>query len=99
MGTPVDTPSVRAGFTEDLFLVLDQAPVDDPSGPIRLRVIVRPMISWLWAGGALMGFGTLLAIFPGSRRRGTEAVSARLGERLVPAPVPTADPDAETVPV
>ncbi len=79
MGTPVATPSVRAGFTEDLFLVLDQVPTEN-DGAIRLRVIVRPMISWLWAGGGLMVLGTLLAIFPGRRRRGTEAVSARLAE-------------------
>ncbi len=79
MGTPVATPSVRAGFTQDLFLVLDQVP-SDSSGPIRLRVIVRPMISWLWAGGGLMALGTLLAIFPGRRRRGTDPVSARLAD-------------------
>jgi cytochrome c-type biogenesis protein CcmF len=76
MGTPLATPSVRSGFTEDLFLVLDDVPRDDPTGPVRLRVIIRPLISWLWGGGLLMGFGTLLAIFPGRRRRGTEATSA-----------------------
>ncbi len=80
-GMQVPTPSVRAGFTEDLFLVLDQSP-EQADGPIRLRVIVRPMISWLWAGGALMALGTLLAVFPGNRRRGTEAVSARLGPSI-----------------
>ncbi len=78
-GMVVPTPSVRPGFSEDLFLVLDQTP-DDPQGPVRLRIIVRPMISWLWTGGALMGLGSILAIFPGKRRRGTEAVSAVLGK-------------------
>ncbi len=76
-GMVVPTPSVRPGFTEDLFLVLDTTP-ENPEGPIRLRIIVRPMISWLWTGGALMGIGSILAIFPGKRRRGTEAVSAVL---------------------
>jgi cytochrome c-type biogenesis protein CcmF len=76
-GMVVPTPSVRPGFSEDLFLVLDKTP-DDPLGPVRLRIIVRPMISWLWTGGALMGIGSILAIFPGKRRRGTEAVSAVL---------------------
>ncbi len=81
MGTPVATPSVRAGFSQDLFLVLDQVPTES-DGAIRLRVIVRPMISWWWTGGALMGLGTLLAILPGKGRRGTEAVSARLADSL-----------------
>ncbi len=81
-GMIVPTPSVRPGFSEDLFLVLDDAPRNgDPDAPIRLRVVVRPMITWLWAGGVLMGLGSLLAIFPGRRRRGTEPVSAAVPPR------------------
>lgn len=72
---PVATPSVRSSFTEDLYLVLDQVP-DRSDDAIRLRVIRRPMVSWLWGGGTLMAVGTLFALFPGRRRRGTEAVSA-----------------------
>jgi cytochrome c-type biogenesis protein CcmF len=72
-GMVVGTPSVKPGFREDLYLVLDDVPAV-PDGPIRLRVIVRPMITWIWAGGILMGLGTLLAVFPGGRRRGTEPV-------------------------
>lgn len=79
-GMVVQTPSVRPGFTEDVFLVLDSTP-DSSDGPIRLRVVIRPLISWMWAGGGLMAFGTLLALFPGRRRRGTEAVSAVLPEK------------------
>ena len=30
---------------------------------------VKPMILWLWIGGGIMALGTLLAAFPGSRRR------------------------------
>ncbi len=74
-GMSLATPSVRTGLTEDVYLVLDGVP-DENGGPIRLRVILRPMVSWLWAGGILMGVGTLLAVFPGKRRRGTDAVSA-----------------------
>ncbi|MEL6893405.1 MAG: heme lyase CcmF/NrfE family subunit, partial [Actinomycetota bacterium] len=33
------------------------------------RVFVKPMILWLWIGGGLMAVGTLLAAFPGTRRR------------------------------
>ncbi len=76
-GMVVPTPSVRTGFTEDVFLVLDEVP-ERGSDRIRLRVIVRPMVAWIWGGGFLMAAGTLLALFPGRRRRGTEAVSAAL---------------------
>ncbi len=66
-GMVVGTPSVKPGITEDLYLVLDDIPQDDPQAPIRLRVIVRPLITWIWAGGVLMGIGTLLAVVPGNR--------------------------------
>ncbi|NNF53391.1 MAG: hypothetical protein HKN03_03010 [Acidimicrobiales bacterium] len=73
-GIVVGTPSVKPGITEDLYLVLDDVPTD-PAGPIRLRVIIRPLIGWIWGGGVLMALGTLLAVFPGGkRRRGTEPV-------------------------
>ena len=78
MGTPVATPSVRPGFREDLFLVLDRFE-DNPEDPISLRIIVRPLISWMWVGGIMMAAGSALALFPGKRRRGTEPVSAPLG--------------------
>lgn len=79
VGMIVPTPSVRTGFTEDVFLVLDEVP-ERGSDRIRLRVIVRPMVAWIWGGGFLMAAGTALALFPGRRRRGTEAVSAAVPE-------------------
>jgi cytochrome c-type biogenesis protein CcmF len=53
-------------------------------------VIVRPLMLWLWSGAALMGLGTLLAAWPGRRRRPTEPVSAPVPMERVdePAPVP-----------
>ncbi|HEU4841647.1 MAG TPA: hypothetical protein VFT09_09400, partial [Ilumatobacteraceae bacterium] len=42
-----------------------------------IRVFVKPLILWLWIGGGLMAVGTLLAAFPGRRRRRpTDPVSA-----------------------
>jgi hypothetical protein len=34
-----------------------------------LGVIIEPLVSWLWVGGGIMGFGTLLAAWPTPRRR------------------------------
>ncbi len=103
MGQPVATPSVRPGFSEDLFLVLDQRPTS-PDDPINLRIIVRPLISWMWVGGIMMFVGSFLALFPGKRRRGTEPVSALLGaggnsEELLPEakPDPDGSPEAARV--
>ena len=44
-----------------------------------IRVFVKPMILWLWIGGLIMAIGTLLAAFPGTRRRrAIDPVSAPL---------------------
>ncbi len=98
---PVPTPSVRSGFTEDIYLVLDEVP-DADDDAIRLRVIIRPMVAWMWAGGALMAFGTFLALFPGGRRRGTEPVSAPIGytpDRPEPTSPVDGPPEATEPPV
>jgi cytochrome c-type biogenesis protein CcmF len=34
-----------------------------------IGVNVQPLVAWLWTGGAVMGFGTFLAAWPGRRRR------------------------------
>ena len=88
MGMDVGTPSVRTGFNKDVYLTLEPgaAPGDTEA---TIRVFVKPMILWLWIGGLLMAIGTLLAAFPGTRRRRpTDAVSAPLPVR--PA-APTGD--------
>ncbi|MGH9137501.1 MAG: heme lyase CcmF/NrfE family subunit [Acidimicrobiales bacterium] len=75
----VGTPSVRTGFTEDVYLALLSAPDGDS---VTVRVIVMPIVSWLWAGGGLMFVGTLLAAFPGRVFRDPLApVSAPVGAR------------------
>jgi cytochrome c-type biogenesis protein CcmF len=71
---PVRTPSVRTGFTEDVYLALLSAP--GPDG-VSLRVLVQPLILWLWVGGLLMFGGTLLAAFPGRQRDPLASVRAR----------------------
>ena len=89
MGQTVPTPSVRTGLTEDLYLTLTgtAAPRTDAT-TVRVKVEVKPFILWLWVGGALMAFGTVLAAFPGRRRRlPTDPASAPIptGRELVEA--------------
>jgi cytochrome c-type biogenesis protein CcmF len=76
-GSLVPTPSVKTGLTEDVFLTITRLPdEDDPDGPVVIRVLIEPMTLWLWVGGGVMAFGTLLAAWPGRRRRPTDPVSA-----------------------
>ena len=66
----IGTPSIESGPTQDVYLALLQIPeTGDLDGTVVLRVIVQPLVVWLWIGGAVMALGTALAVFPGRRRR------------------------------
>jgi cytochrome c-type biogenesis protein CcmF len=88
MGADIGTPSVRTGWNEDIYLTLGQG-VSPGDTEATIRVFIKPMILWLWIGGAIMAVGTLLAAFPGSRRRhAVEPVSA---------PIAVGGPDPQSV--
>jgi cytochrome c-type biogenesis protein CcmF len=94
-GQTVGTPSVRTGFTEDVMLSVLRFP-ENPGDPVLLRVTVQPLVLWLWIGGGIVGFGTVLAAFPGRRRRPTAPVSEPVVADAGPDPDP--EPDPELVP-
>ena len=75
-GMDVGTPSVKTGLRYDIYLTLENG--SKPStGLAKVKIFIKPLIVWIWVGGLLCGFGTLLAAFPGKhRRRPTDPVSA-----------------------
>jgi cytochrome c-type biogenesis protein CcmF len=79
-GQRIGTPSVRTTWRDDIALTLLDVP-EDPEGPATIRAVIQPLIVWLWVGGGVIAVGTVLAAFPGSRRRPTDPVSAPVGER------------------
>ncbi|MBK5222724.1 MAG: heme lyase CcmF/NrfE family subunit [Acidimicrobiia bacterium] len=89
-GMTIPTPSVRTTWSHDIALTVSLG--DWPDGPVQIRAVVQPLMSWLWTGALLMGLGTVLAAFPGRRRRPTDPVSGAIG---VAEPEPERDPDAE----
>jgi cytochrome c-type biogenesis protein CcmF len=53
--------------------------------PANFRIIVFPMVSWIWLGGALALFGALIALWPSRllrERRARSTYKARLGREL-----------------
>lgn len=85
-------PAVRYGIGDTVYLALLEGP-RDTDGSVLLRIIVQPLVGWLWAGGAVMVVGTVLSAFPGRRRRGTEPTSAPVVDD---APARPGGPDADT---
>jgi cytochrome c-type biogenesis protein CcmF len=91
-GRLIGTPSVKSGLTEDVYLTVTRLP-EEGSDTVTLRVIIQPMALWLWIGGGVMAVGTLLAAWPGRRRRRpTDPVSAPVPIEDVPEPVAVAAP-------
>jgi cytochrome c-type biogenesis protein CcmF len=79
-GSAIGTPSVHSTPKDDVYVTLVDAP-QQPGDAATIGVIVQPLIMWLWIGGGIIVIGTLMAAWPGRRRRPTAPVSA-------PVPVP-----------
>ena len=62
----IGTPSIHTDPLHDVYLTLISAPTSDR---ITLGVQVGTLVMWLWIGGLIMAFGTIVALVP-QRRRG-----------------------------
>jgi cytochrome c-type biogenesis protein CcmF len=62
---PIASPAVASSLTKDLYLTL--MAFDSAENHATVRVIVNPAVAWLWIGGAIMGLGAVIAVWP--RRR------------------------------
>jgi cytochrome c-type biogenesis protein CcmF len=80
-GQTIGSPSVRVSPVDDVYLALQALPTDGGE-EVLLRVIVQPLIMWLWVGGGIMAVGTVLAAFPGRRRRPTDPVSSLVSDPI-----------------
>ena len=89
MGQAIGTPSVATSLTNDVYLTIAGTQAPQPGATeVRIEVFSKPLIVWLWIGGAFMAVGTVLAAFPGRRRRNPlDPVSS---------PVPTGESGRET---
>jgi cytochrome c-type biogenesis protein CcmF len=83
---PASGAAVRAVILgrplEDLFVVADE-PFDSTSKRIALRMVIFPLVRWVWIGSILLCVGAVVALWPKARRQEQEARAA----------VPAADTD------
>ncbi len=95
IGLDVPTPGVRTGLINDVYLTLEQGSQPGDTS-VSIQAFVRPMILWLWIGGLVMAVGTLLAAFPGNkRRRATDPVSAPIDTGRPDVQRPEGEPEPE----
>jgi cytochrome c-type biogenesis protein CcmF len=55
-------PAIAAGFLQDVQILMSEIP-DSQENTSDARIAFFPLMSWIWAGGAIMSVGGLLALF------------------------------------
>jgi cytochrome c-type biogenesis protein CcmF len=62
---PTTEVAIHSTLKEDLYVVL--AGYD--GNEATFKVLVNPLVAWLWIGGGMMALGTLIAMAPDRRRK------------------------------
>lgn len=75
---PIGSPAVHSTPLRDLYLVL--AAFQEDGAAVTVRVLLRPLVMWIWIGGGVMVAGAMVAMWPGWQRR-----RARPGRQTTPA--------------
>ncbi|HEY6394865.1 MAG TPA: heme lyase CcmF/NrfE family subunit [Candidatus Binataceae bacterium] len=87
---PATKVAIRSTPRDDLYVVL--AGIDD-GGLVTFDVFLTPLVFWLWAGGLVMVFGTVIVMWPNVRERAAiaSALHAPLGVEAGSEPAPGSD--------
>lgn len=88
---PIPTPAVRSRPWGDIYVNLMAFQQDGSNA--TLRVIVEPLVPWIWLGGGIICLGAFVSMAPGRRRRAVQATAMAPGGRVgaggvAPTPVP-----------
>lgn len=65
--SPIGRAVFRSTVSEDLYVILSGFS-DLDQNQATLKLLIRPMIFWIWTGGFIMALGTLICIWPVPRR-------------------------------
>jgi cytochrome c-type biogenesis protein CcmF len=77
---PIPTPAVESGIRRDLYVNL--MAFDQNGASATLRVLVEPLVMWIWLGGGIVCLGAAITLLP-NRRRVAEATAAAPAARRV----------------
>jgi len=78
------TAAIRSTPVEDLYVVPSE---NLPDGSVGFRILVNPLIWWMWVAGPVMVLGTVIALWPQKIRA---PAPARPPRRFAPGPRPSA---------
>ena len=64
--SPIGRAVHRSTLSEDLYVILSGFS-EIEQNQATLKILVRPLVSWIWIGGFIMALGTLVSIWPMGR--------------------------------
>jgi cytochrome c-type biogenesis protein CcmF len=64
MEQPVSEVAIRTNLVEDVYVVLAGWTAD---GTASFKVMINPLVVWIWIGGAFLLLGGLVAMWPEAR--------------------------------
>ncbi|ADG83125.1 cytochrome c assembly protein [Thermincola ferriacetica] len=59
---PSTEVAIHSGYDEDLYLILADW---DQQGTSTFKILINPLVKWMWIGGWVTVFGTIFALWPG----------------------------------
>ena len=63
---PVTEVAIRPTLLEDLYVILIGW---DEDGTTAFKVLVNPLVNWIWIGGGVFVLGGLIAFWPERRKK------------------------------
>ena len=57
---PVTEVAIHSTIVEDLYIILASG---DPKGTTAFKVLVNPLVSWMWVGGYIFLLGGVIAFW------------------------------------
>jgi cytochrome c-type biogenesis protein CcmF len=87
---PTTEVDIKKTLKEDLYLVLNGYEADAQGGVIaNIKVVINPLVNWLWIGWGLLALGTFIAFLPdrayalaGAAARGDKGKAAAVATLL-----------------
>ena len=65
--SPVGRAVYRSTLIEDLYIILSGFS-EVEQNQATLKVLVRPLLAWIWIGGFVIALGTIVAVLPSRRK-------------------------------
>ncbi|MDO8671548.1 MAG: heme lyase CcmF/NrfE family subunit [Dehalococcoidia bacterium] len=76
--------AIRTTLKEDLYVILEDAGAD---GSASFKVVINPLVVWLWIGGGVLLVGTVIAFWPEAKARRRVVVEVERQESRTLQPV------------